>query len=604
MCLLPLHGSHPFFVGRRHLFTTDVPLGLLSCLTKNHTMPCLKCDGVIVDTDGEGHNRSMPSMSRHKCAFGGCDHFWFTCNAKCRPDNGLSKRRFKEGGICQPSKAARRHDSCCHKTQPSGMVVDHEPIDDVIVESPMESEAPTVDGGSFSSQIPVVEDDSHLDFLAAGDGELVDDVLDSDLFCNHLLGGIAVEPLAIAPTVGSRVLSPVEQFDSHMVAGNALLAASMIVTQALFQTPALSATPLPVANVMLFLCLSKLIISTGQLQQANLSKVLLILHPHAEKCESSWAPMPCTVSGFASRITNVTNSNSLVSILPIPRPRTLGDGHGCTPFREVLKHALLMKRFDARETKDPKWKSLASSKKFKAFLQRIAGRISGHSIIQQTAVGIVVWTDGWDTSTGTKSNRSPMPTGTVTLLFVDVASCQVVGIATYPNMGGPGKTDHGSVFQCFREDMESFEMEGSDRVFQSANFVGDVEVRTEILFVVQLGSSGVDGGNNVNGRTNFPISVDINFQEPGKRRNACLQQHFPVGIKGDLPPCQVGHSFLQRSTRGCTWTRSPGLLVGVVHQLQVMAICNPFGDHCFFRDEVGGLWRKQGLVAVTVGHLE
>ncbi len=69
------------------------------------------------------------------------------------------------------------------------MVLDHEPIDDAIIESPMESEAPTADCCSFTVEIPVVEDDSHLDFLTAGDGELVDDVVDSDLFHNHLLGG-------------------------------------------------------------------------------------------------------------------------------------------------------------------------------------------------------------------------------------------------------------------------------------------------------------------------------------------------------------------------------------------------------------------------------
>ncbi len=35
---------------------------------KNRTVPCPKCDGVIVDTDGEGHNRSSlpcPAMSAH-----------------------------------------------------------------------------------------------------------------------------------------------------------------------------------------------------------------------------------------------------------------------------------------------------------------------------------------------------------------------------------------------------------------------------------------------------------------------------------------------------------------------------------------------------------
>jgi hypothetical protein len=229
--------------------------------------------------------------------------------------------------------------------------------------------------------------------------------------------------------------------------------------------------------------------------------VLQILYPYVAKYEPSWAPMPCTVTGFSSLITNVTNSNSLVSILPIPRPETLADGHGYTPFREVLTHALMMKKFDPRETKDPKWKSLASSKKFMAFLQRIAESTGGNLSIQQIAVGVIVWTDGWDTSTGTKSNRSPMHTGTITLVFVDVKSLEVVGIANYPNMGGPGKIDHGTVFRRFQEDVADFDKAESDRVFQSVHFAGNVELHTEILFVVQdqperRQASGLLGGGS------------------------------------------------------------------------------------------------------------
>jgi uncharacterized protein YqgC (DUF456 family) len=54
--------------------------------------------------------------------------------------------------------------------------------------------------------------------------------------------------------------------------------------------------------------------------------------------------------------------------------------------------------------------------------------------IHQLAVGLLVWTDGWDTFAGCKSNPSPMHIRTVALLFVDI----VVGMATYPSMGGPG----------------------------------------------------------------------------------------------------------------------------------------------------------------------
>jgi hypothetical protein len=52
-----------------------------------------------------------------------------------------------------------------------------------------------------------------------------------------------------------------------------------------------------------------------------------------------------------------------------------------------------------------------------------------------------------------------MHTGTVTLLIVDVESQEIVGISTYPNMGGPGKIDHGTVFRRFQEDLTSFESE-------------------------------------------------------------------------------------------------------------------------------------------------
>jgi hypothetical protein len=174
--------------------------------------------------------------------------------------------------------------------------------------------------------------------------------------------------------------------------------------------------------------------SLGGSQQYNLSRVLSILYPFVAKYHTDWAPIPCTVSGFPSRILNVSNSNSLVSVLPIPRTETLTNGHGYTPLRDILGHALMMKTFWPEETKDPKWKSLASSKKFKAFLHKIVNkgpRPRPQTELRQLAVGLLIWTDGWDTSSGCKSNRSSMHTGTITLLFVDVESKEVVGIATY-----------------------------------------------------------------------------------------------------------------------------------------------------------------------------
>jgi hypothetical protein len=501
------------------------------------SMECSECHGMLVDTQGEGHNPIMPSMSFHQCGASGCPHNWFTCNGVCQLKHaGQGKRRFSTGGIYATLKTAKRHHKQCHESPPSApsdsclppsrstILDDNNMINGTLPshsclqtkgsttvndEPPSGSELNHMD--SYNSDSPhsddsalpqstflVSDDEGYLEGLTVGDGELVLDDHDEDLFYDAL----PFLPETVFPTTCAISRSGIELFKSHMVAGNALLAASVIVAQALFQTPGAIDTQLPVANVMLFLYLAKLVISTGKLQQGNLSKVLQILYPYAEQCESSWGPMPCTVSGFSSKITNVTNSHSLVSILPIPSPQTLDDGHGYTPFREVLTHALMMKTFDARETKDPKWKSLASSKKFKAFLRRLAGSNRGVSSIRQIAVGVIVWTDGWDTSTGTKPNRSPMHTGTITLVFLDVASGDVVGIATYPNMGGPGKIDHGTLFQRFQDDMASFEAAGSERTFQSVHFPCEVEIFTEILFVVQdqperRQASGLLGGRSI-----------------------------------------------------------------------------------------------------------
>ena len=130
----------------------------------------------------------------------------------------------------------------------------------------------------------------------------------------------------------------------------------------------------------------------------------------------------------------------------------------------------MMKIFDAEETKDPKWKSLACCQKFRQFLQCLSELNGTDLFIRRLAVGVIVWTDGWDTSTGTKSNRSPMHTGTTTLVFVDASTGDVVGIAAYPIMGGPGKKDHATVFRRLQEDMARHESAGGDRRFESYHF--------------------------------------------------------------------------------------------------------------------------------------
>jgi hypothetical protein len=164
-----------------------------------------------------------------------------------------------------------------------------------------------------------------------------------------------------------------------------------------------------------------------------------IVYPYVEEVEDSWTPIPTTDSGFRTTILNISNKNSLLSILPIPRPETMLDGHGYTPFCQILAHALLMETFEEESClMNTKFKSIIRCHKFQMFLSdiKMSSLTPTHT---QLAVGLLLWTDGWDPSTSSKSNRSPMHTGTVTMIIVNVASQDLVGVATYPNMGGPGK---------------------------------------------------------------------------------------------------------------------------------------------------------------------
>jgi hypothetical protein len=93
--------------------------------------------------------------------------------------------------------------------------------------------------------------------------------------------------------------------------------------------------------------------------------------PRFSALEKGWAPLPCTVSGFCSQILNESISSSLVSILLIPHPETLPNGPGHTFLHNIMEHTLMLKKFNPKETKNPKWQLIASCKKFKAFMDSV-----------------------------------------------------------------------------------------------------------------------------------------------------------------------------------------------------------------------------------------
>ena len=482
-------------------------------------------------------------MSSHHC--NRCNKTTFTCNGTCVILHKKRKNSVSYGWMRQ----VRQHHLKCH-----------EGLDETVANMEEQEQAENFDCGSDDCRMaPAEESSPNVSSFATSDGGNLlsfsgmvtcdgDESVDTngtDLIFDQILDdGIGIPedwPVLQKPRTVA------EQFHDEISAGNARRAGSVLVKQAAYQTAVVPAGQLPIPNIMLFLYLARLVMSSGLSQQHYLSKLLLILYPFVDRVEKDWAPIPCTLSGFRSRFLNVSNSNSLVSILPIPAPDTLPDGHGYTPLRNILRHVFSMEQFEPAATLDTKWQSLASSDKFLEFLANVAEK--GQALPlgpRKLAVGLLLWTDGWDTSTGCKSNRSPMHTGTITLLIVDVESQLVVGVSTHPNMGGPGKIDHEPVYQRLQEDVAAFESDECDRVFSSRHFLANVEVYTQIIFVVQdqperRTASGLKGGGS---KLHAMFGMSCDFERlilPFKACQDCVESldAYLVAEDWTRPPMEV-----------------------------------------------------------------
>lgn len=295
-----------------------------------------KCLSRHFESRPEGHHPELPWLLSHEC--GTCSTTWFTCNGMC---NARRTQNRSSRGLYKNMQQVRRHSKShtASKNSPRTSVaismendvpgslndylMEHEEVDKlsvddrgndgIVVDVPAMSDMECCELSSV-----VIEEDSLANLPdytpnPTCDGDEVVEVEDKDLYQNN-----------VSPRDKSEPLSSVQKFEHYIVQGKTLVAASFLVAQAAFQTTATPKTILPLPNIMLFLSLAKLVLSTGRLQLYNLSKVLSILYPYAHKLEKEWAPIPCTVSGFRSCILNVSNSNSLMSILPIPLPDTVG----------------------------------------------------------------------------------------------------------------------------------------------------------------------------------------------------------------------------------------------------------------------------------------
>jgi hypothetical protein len=278
----------------------------------------------------DGHHPKYPWMLSHTCLNRTCQQKWFSCNGDC---SVIGKPQPFNSFYCTMKQVDRHHKQCHVGKHPSQRNITPDFVEDNrmqgILDDYLRAHAITqqsttmVMTDSLSREVPI-------DILAEDNNSMHSSTTISpldELWNNESLAGDGDEAVEIEeydlhfdlPGSSPLLESSTQKFQRLIVDGNAVSAASLLVAQAAFQTNNPQASLLPLPNIMLFLYLAKLVISTGCQQLFNLSQVLTILYPYADSCEKDWAPIPCTVSGFRSRFLNVSNSNSLVSILPIPR---------------------------------------------------------------------------------------------------------------------------------------------------------------------------------------------------------------------------------------------------------------------------------------------
>lgn len=236
------------------------------------------------------------------------------------------------------------------------------------------------------------------------------------------------------------------QFTNRCINGSIQQAIVCLVQQSLLQEEVSvdleSTQKLSTDAVRLFLYIAKLLVSTGLREHHALSSILELLLGLIPPEMKSWPTMPSTIAGFQSNILNPTNKNSLVSLLPMPATAMLPDeSHAYTCLQEIVAFVLVVQNPDGPANVPLRLQLLCKSFNFHQ-------RPSPASCL--VSIGLLFWMDGWDPSTSSKNNRSPVHTATVTLLCIDNGTGIPFDARTFPIACGPGKADHNAIFHALQ----------------------------------------------------------------------------------------------------------------------------------------------------------
>jgi hypothetical protein len=220
------------------------------------------------------------------------------------------------------------------------------------------------------------------------------------------------------------------------------VATHCLVHQALVQAPVTPFTEttdqLKSTTIQLFLYISKLVVNTGTKQQIILCHILSMLFDMLPKGCRLWPTMPCSLPGFQSHILNPSNKNSLVSLLPGPKITMVDAHHAYCSLEEIAAFILFLPRTMGAPPIPLRLHQLCECHNMQTFLNEVEPADAQCLV----SIGLLFWLDGWDPSTSSKNNRTPVHTASATFLLIDTITQKLFDCRTFPIACGPGKVDH------------------------------------------------------------------------------------------------------------------------------------------------------------------
>jgi hypothetical protein len=289
----------------------------------------------------------------------------------------------------------------------------------------------------------------HGDGASAGD-DLLDNPHDCDISLdvpvNHM-----VQDVMDVPHVSDFASCSMSSYQNNCIMFSPLQAAKDIVLQSSNQdtrTDILGEIQVDVASVRHFLQIATLVSVLGENHRALLAKVL----SSYDVCKYSRISLPSTEQDFKKHILNVTNKNSLFSLLPVPSYRiSTGTELTTCSIRELVSFAMMFPSNPNFGGLHPRFFSIVESITFLEHLPNLSVPAPGG--VQVVAYAIM-WSDGWDPNTKSKGNRASVWTGTAGFLLVDVTR-DPFPYDIVPSLWsvGAGKDGHNSAFTELLEEV-------------------------------------------------------------------------------------------------------------------------------------------------------